>query len=333
MLLLNLEKSMAHRKTVLLGNGILRVQEGGSFSISWQKVLEELSKKYSVPLSDLSQKPLPLAFEKIRLQLIRDNQNPNILLKDVARLTKMAGSGTYLMDVYSGLTKHTLTTNYGFFIEMGMGFKLPIHDLFNKKVDEKYYSLFRNETDQKNKTLWRIHGEVAKPQSLLLGYGQYAKYMGQVKDYLYKGIKFAGFKDEIRSPLMGKSPDFSFERNSEIYSWVDIFLKDELHIIGLGLDFSEIILWWLLSEKMNLHAKYPKKVGTINYYSIELPNTIKPVAQQCVRAMLRDLGANVIEIQAESYEEGYKKIADSLKPHLFARYQNNDYLYVRKLVN
>jgi hypothetical protein len=183
------------------------------------------------------------------------------------------------------------------------------------------------------KLLELIHGEVAKPQSLLLGYGQYAKYMGQVKDYLYKGIKFAGFKDEIRSPLMGKSPDFSFERNSEIYSWVDIFLKDELHIIGLGLDFSEIILWWLLSEKMNLHAKYPKKVGTINYYSIELPNTIKPVAQQCVRAMLRDLGANVIEIQAESYEEGYKKIADSLKPHLFARYQNNDYLYVRKLVN
>ena len=170
---------MAIRKTVLLGNGILRVQEWGSFSISWPKVLEELSSKYSVSLSDLSQKPLPLAFEKIRLQLIRDNQNPNILLKDVARLTKMAGSGTYLMDVYSGLTKHTLTTNYGFFIEMGMGFKLPIHDLFNKKVDEKYYSLFRNETDQKNKTLWRIHGEVAKPQSLLLGYGQYAKYMGQ----------------------------------------------------------------------------------------------------------------------------------------------------------
>ena len=324
---------MAIRKTVLLGNGILRVQEGGSFSISWPKVLEELSSKYSVSLSDLSQKPLPLAFEKIRLQLIRDNQNPNILLKDVARLTKMAGSGTYLMDVYSGLTKHTLTTNYGFFIEMGMGFKLPIHDLFNKKVDEKYYSLFRNETDQKNKTLWRIHGEVAKPQSLLLGYGQYAKYMGQVKDYLYKGIKFAGFKDEIRSPLMGKSPDFSFERNSEIYSWVDIFLKDELHIIGLGLDFSEIILWWLLSEKMNLHAKYPKKVGLINYYSIELPNIIKPVAQQCVRAMLRDLGANVIEIHAESYEDGYKKIADSLKPDLCDRYDNNDYLYVRKLVN
>jgi hypothetical protein len=236
------------------------------------------------------------------------------------------------MDVYSGLTKHTLTTNYGFFVEMGMGFKLPVHDLFNKKVDEKYYSLFRNETDQKNKTLWRIHGEVAKPQSLLLGYGQYAKYMGQVKDYLYKGIKFASFKDEIRSPLMGKSPDFNFEKNAEIYSWVDILLKDELHIIGLGLDFSEIILWWLLSEKMNLHAKYPKKIGSINYYSIELPNNVKPVAQQCVRAMLRDLGANVIEIQAESYEEGYKIIADSLKPHLFARYQNNDYLYVRKLV-
>lgn len=323
---------MAHRKTVLLGNGILRVQDKSAFSLPWIKVLETLSEKYAVPLNDLSQKPLPLAFERIRLQLIRDNVNPNALLKEVANLTKNAGSGTYLIDVYSGLTKHTLTTNYGFFVEMGMGFRLPIHDMFAKKVDEKYYSLFRNETDQKGKVIWRIHGETDKPESILLGYGQYAKYMGQIKDYLYKGIKFAGFSEPVRSPLMGKTPDFNFEKSAEIYSWVDIFLKDELHIIGLGLDFSEIILWWLLSEKMNLHAKYPKKVGSVNYYSIELPNTIKPIAQQCIRAMLKDLGVNVIDIQAESYEIGYRKIADSLKPHLYARYQNNDHLYVRKLV-
>lgn len=324
---------MAHRKTVLLGNGILRVNESSTIFPSWAKVLETLSEKYAVPLNDISQKPLPLVFEKIRLQLVRDNQNPNILLKEVANLTKGSGSSTYLIDVYSGLTKHTLTTNYGFFVEMGMGYRLPVRALFNKKVDEKYYSLFRNETDQKGKTLWRIHGVAEKPNSLLLGYGHYAKYMGQVKDYLYKGIKFADFKDVIRSPLMGKSPNFNFEKNAEIYSWIDIFLKDELHIIGLGLDFSEIILWWLLSEKMNLHAKYPKKVGSVNYYSIELPNTIKSVPQQCIRAMLRDLGANIIEIQAKSYEDGYRLIADSLKPNLYARYQNNDYLYVRKLVN
>jgi len=323
---------MAHRKTVLLGNGILRVYESGTIFPSWAKVLETLSAKYAVPLNDLSQKPLPLVFEKIRLQLIRDNINPNALLKEVANLTKSAGAGTNLIDVYSGLTKHTLTTNYGFFVEMGMGFRPPIRDMFSKKVDEKYYSLFRNETDQKGKTVWRIHGETDKPKSILLGYGQYAKYMGQIKDYLYKGIKFAGFSEPVRSPLMGKAPDFNFEKSAEIYSWVDIFLKDELHIIGLGLDFSEIILWWLLSEKMNLHAKYPKKIGSVNYYSIELPNTIKPVAQQCIRAMLKDLGVNVINVNAESYEIGYQKIADSLKPHLYARYQNNDYQYVRKLV-
>lgn len=325
---------MAIRKTVLLGNGILRVQTREStFNRSWEQILKELSEKYSVPLNDLSQKPLTLAFEKIRLQLIRNDQNPNILLKDVARLTQNSGTGTDLIDVYSGLTKNTLTTNYGTFIEMGMGFRLPIHDKFNKIVDEKYYSLFRNETDLKGKTLWRMHGLSDKPQSILLGYGQYAKYMGQVKDYLYKGIKFAGFNNLIRSPLMGKDPDFDFEKNAEIYSWVDIFLKDELHIVGLGLDFSEIILWWLLSEKMNLQAKYPKKVGSVNYYSIALPDTIKPVAQQCVRAMLRDLGVNVIEVEAPSYEIGYRKIADLLKPDLYRRTKNEDFAYIRKLVN
>ena len=325
---------MAHRKTVILGNGILRVQTREStFNRSWEQILKELSEKYSVPLNDLSQKPLTLVFEKIRLQLIRNDQNPNLLLKDVARLTQNSGTGTDLIDVFSGLTKNTLTTNYGTFIEMGMGFRLPIRDKFNKIVDEKYYSLFRNETDQKGKTVWRIHGQSDKPQSILLGYGQYAKYMGQVKDYLYKGIKFAGLNTVIRSPLMGKDPDFDFEKNTEIYSWIDIFLKDELHIVGLGLDFSEIILWWLLSEKMNLQAKYPNKIGSVNYYSIELPNTIKPVAQQCVRAMLRDLGVNVIEVEVPSYEIGYRKIADLLKPDLYRRTKNDDLAYIRKLVN
>ena len=202
---------MANRKTVLLGNGILRVQTREStFNRSWEQILKELSEKYSAPLNDLSQKPLTLAFEKIRLQLIRNDQNPSILLKDVARFTQNSGTGTDLIDVYSGLTKNILTTNYGTFIEMGMGFRLPIHDKFNKIVDEKYYSLFRNETDLKGKTLWRMHGVSDKPQSILLGYGQYAKYMGQVKDYLYKGIKFAGLNTVVRSPLMGKNPDFDF---------------------------------------------------------------------------------------------------------------------------
>lgn len=319
---------MAIKNTVLLGNGITRSQEPTFGGLSWGDILSKLSQKFSVTVNDLSQKPLPLVFEKIRLQLVRDGENPNILLKDVAALLSQSGLGNNLTDIYSGLAKNILSTNYNRSVDGGVGYKHPFKDKF-QNVSEKYHSLFRANTDG-NKIFWKIHGDIKKPGSILLGYNQYAKYMGQVKDYLYKGIKFANISDSVRSPLMGKKPDFNFEKNCELYSWVDVFLRDQIHIIGLGLDFSEIILWWLISEKASLQAQHPSHIGGISYYSIELPNKIKSIRQQCVQTMLEDMGARIVLVPAEDYADGYLKIAEMLRPGIVAKYHYDDFAFLKK---
>jgi hypothetical protein len=41
----------------------------------------------------------------------------------------------------------------------------------------------------------------------------------------------------------------TFDEVDQLHSWVDIFLRDDVFIIGAALHFSEIILWWLLALK------------------------------------------------------------------------------------
>lgn len=42
------------------------------------------------------------------------------------------------------------------------------------------------------------------------------------------------------------------QKENKKISWIDIFLNDNIYILGLGLDFGEIDLWWLLSYRNRL---------------------------------------------------------------------------------
>lgn len=322
---------MTIQNTALIGNGVLRNHDPEYGCYSWESVIQSLSTEFGIPVNDLSSKPLPLVFEKIRLQLIRDQINPNVLLKHIVKLMDCDFyTHNQLADIFGGITKNILTTNYNDPLVSLHAFNFPVSAKYHMEIDEKYHSLFRAQTDGK-KTLWKIHGDTVRPNSILLGYTQYAKYMGQIKDYLYKGIKYKNIDQPLQSPLMGKKPNFNFDKPDNLYSWVDLFLRDQIHIVGLGLDFCEIILWWLISEKMSLQARFPSKIGGINYYSINIPNKIKPVPQQCVRSMLEDLGARVIEVDAKSYTEGYLKIAEMIKPGIVKLHNSKDFKGMYKL--
>ena len=40
-----------------------------------------------------------------------------------------------------------------------------------------------------------------------------------------------------------------------VYSWLDVFLRDDIHIVGLGLDCTEIDLWWAVTYKARKKAQ------------------------------------------------------------------------------
>lgn len=316
--------------TLLVGNGILRSRT--DFSIrnndySWTDLLKDLAALAEVEIFNIENKPLPLVYEEIRIKALGKKSLPADLNQKLTKLMNKISSN-YLIDVYSSIAKNTLTTNYDSHFRRGIGFEGVIKQLF-PNLNERYHSLFRHDAYTK-RNLWYIHGHRDEPRSILLGHSQYAKYMGQIKDYLYKGIKYSKHPDKLKSTLLGSDPDFKFDEKDKIYSWVDLYLRDHIHVVGFGMDFCESILWWLTIEKMALKIKYPKHVGGITYYTINIPDQKKDPAKLRVLSALKDFGAEIVEIEAENYVDGYEKIANILKPELVWRYRNEDYIYIKK---
>jgi hypothetical protein len=51
------------------------------------------------------------------------------------------------------------------------------------------------------------------------------------------------------------------------HSWVGLFLQNDIHIVGLGLDYQEFVLWWLLGFKQRLKNLGKRPCGTTTYYA------------------------------------------------------------------
>jgi hypothetical protein len=112
-----------------------------------------------------------------------------------------------------------LTTNYDYnFTPYATGIK----------TKETKYSLYRYQM-YNNTKIWHIHGEINAPESIMIGYEHYMSSIHNIQINQKENQK----------------------ENKKI-SWIDIFLNDNIYILGLGLDFGEIDLWWLLSYRNRL---------------------------------------------------------------------------------
>lgn len=94
---------------------------------------------------------------------------------------------------------------------------------------------------------------------------------------------------------------------AELQQWgKKILLAKILHIIGLGLDFSETDIWWILNKRKRLIADrivedFSNKPNKIYFYMTE--NDLKK------RLLLEYFGVEVIEytVNDSNYEEVYNK--------------------------
>lgn len=222
-----------------------------------------------------------------------------------------------LDEVIYPLTKNVLTTNYSTRHAMNFDRTWPAF-LEKNFVNENTFSLFRYFATQKDRRLWYINGAAHTPTSLTLGYKQYARYQAQIKNYLTSGVEFS--KGKTRSQLFQKDPVFDFDKTGEPYSWVDLYLRDHIHVIGLSMDYTESILWWLLTEKMYFKQTHPKKVGGMTYYQINIDGRPAKGPEANKLNMLADLGVIIKNVDADSYLSGYLDIAESFKKGSKDRY-------------
>lgn len=299
---------MAIKNTILIGNGPNRAVakdcfDKGKYEITWKSLLEKLAAVALVEIRDIETKPLTLVFDEILLRSNVPNVK-NIILNQVERELFYVRNSE-LVDALNGLSNSIMTTNYywpsGTPVSMGKFLG----------INEKNFSLFRCNT-YKGKDLWYINGWVLEPTSIALGFRQYARYQAQIKTYLHSGISYSKLKIK-NSPLYRGIPNFDFDKDEPYYSWVDLFLRDHIHMIGLGMEYTESILWWLLLEKMQLQNKFPKYIGGITYHHVDVKSQPEINVDRKLH-MLEDLGVVVNRVPAKTFFDGYLEIANQIKP-------------------
>lgn len=226
------------------------------------------------------------------------------LKKRVAILMKeMAPNGIHGRIANAGF-KHIMTTNYDYCLETAANETVTPANI----REENRYNLFRRR-QVSNTTVWHIHGEIDKPRTITLGHDHYVGYLQKIKEYLvWERKNISQDFAERHSPFMQKQIDFDHHEDMS-HSWVDVFLRDDIHIFGFGLDYSEIDLWWLLifKEKQKLKArKYTSlpAFGATWFYNIyEEPLSKLTLGKLSI---LESIGVQIINIEVDrGYERAY----------------------------
>ena len=266
-------------KAILFGNGINRIS---SDTCSWSNILNGRVDERLIEI------PNTLQYESAYLSEFRDNSSTNneTLFKEKILERIKSDFPNKIYEKLAGLPiKYFITTNYNTTLD-------------NKRL-EKIYSIRRKHqftNDEEIKEVWYAHGEVSNPKSIMLGYDHYCGSLAKINDYIKGKYDYFG---EVKIPSIERRIN---DKIYDVHSWIDLFFFTDLHIIGLGLDFCENDIWWILNKRQRLIVD--RKVN-------ELPNKIYFYMTEDdlkKRILLECFGVEVIDlysIKDRNYEQKY----------------------------
>lgn len=195
-----------------------------------------------------------------------------------------------------------LTTNYTYEIEYAMKNSYPglsdnakAYYSKSSENDAKYlihtYNRFENFPP-----VWHIHGETRRKSSLILSHEEYARETNKIVEYC-----------NSRKNYYEK-----YSQDIHVKSWIDYFILGDIYILGLGFDFSEFDLWWLINRRVR--EKSPK--GNIYFYEPENDdNKYKLAAMNDIGIKVESFGIciekNDGDINAK-YSDFYSKAIDDI---------------------
>ena len=121
-----------------------------------------------------------------------------------------------------------------------------------------------------------IHGEARKPDSMIIGNYYYGKLLRRCVERL--DGDFSNENPHQRSRTGRSKTDYfkinkSQNRPIKVGSWIDAFVLGDVYVLGFGLDFSEVDIWWLLEYKAN----HTDLCGNTYYF-----NPKKEVSGKCI---------------------------------------------------
>lgn len=281
------------QKTLFLGNGINRLT---NVEMSWNDILNDLADDVdsSRLLKYQDYVPFTLIYEGFSSRS-SENSKRGItpLKKKVAKLLGKMVFNQFHKQVMNLGIDHIITTNYDYSLENSI---LPSFkpEYFRR---ESRYSVFRR-VKIANTNVWHIHGEIEKPETITLGHEQYSGQLENLRKHL---------TSKKTSPF--RRHHNNFEDSDLRYSWGDIFLRDEIHIVGFSLDYSEIDIWWLLTFKAQYESRYKIRCGqTVFHYWSSKPKDEKDMGKIELLKSLRVEVNDKFEVDYENmYAEFFKR--------------------------
>jgi SIR2-like protein len=285
--------------SLLMGNGINRLTNREA---SWEHVLQALVAMNPTHsgLEFVKQKPFALIYEEILLARTtpKTQADEHGMKKRIAEVVGALSSNDFHRRIIKSGTKHILTTNYDYGFEKASGLRSTRTNL----ARESKYSVFRRR-EVGSSFVWHIHGEAEVPNSITLGYDQYSGYLQQLR-----GHATAERDSKPGSPF--KRGDYNFDNvENTVYSWLDVFFRDDIHIVGLGLDYTEIDLWWALTYKARLKARGLSVGKTVFHDWHREPLDDQAKAKH---SLLRALSVEVVPKQCRvEFETAYDEFIDA----------------------
>lgn len=174
-----------------------------------------------------------------------------------------------------------LTTNYDYAFEKSLTNNFIERKIeLAKNKEEIKHSLKRSYYfSSQELTIWHIHGELLTSrnisnstrnypeESIMIGYEHYSSYLQRIQSNIKGQKKNQNLYNRLKS-------------NTKSSLWLDIFFTHDIDIVGLGFDFSENHLWWLINYRANEIQKVNSKRNIqfnnrINFYYPQLNDSYK----------------------------------------------------------
>jgi len=241
---------------LLLGNGINRIK---SNAYSWGDLINDLINEFcngNINNNRSPSKPFPLLYEEILSYALSHGTGNEDSIKNYIRnkIERMLPNTCHYL-IRNQNFADILTTNFDYTIEKALGEESHF-ELAQGYPNELKYSLFRKKVtlEPKSLSIWHLHGEAKKIGSITLGYEHYSGHLQHLREFVKRKPKVDDQSYNLWIRLL----------KGKIGSWVDYFFSHNIHIVGLGLDFSELDLWWLLVYRSRIIMQVDKENGMYN---------------------------------------------------------------------
>lgn len=292
-------------KTILFGNGLNYMSQN---HISWKDLLDRIKgnnlfENGKLPNTMIYERSIignPISFDTL-------TQKEESIKKDIAKMLRDFPSNICFDKLANLNVENYLTTNYDYaFLET---YKKDASIIIENRSTEGIYSIRRHKDilqEGKLKTkVWHIHGEIDTPPSIMLGLDHYCGSVAKIDSYVKGRYEFQEDKRTIKTPSIIEK--LSSKANFDKSSWIELLFNSDVHIIGLGLDFSEIDLWWVLNKRarFNLDNKTKELItNKIVFYSTS--------DDKDQHDLLNSLNVEIAKIKLDGSKNEYQKAYDQI---------------------